>query len=162
LGCYCNYCFGKWSTCSKGGLPPFLSPHPMTNRYPYCQKQLLNLDGHHHCWFNSHIYGATNTNNDNKCNNDGYSGKDTMKHWRNTKQWLHSPCYWNIWMSSFLFWFIFYHLCLDHYHTSSTVFFSPLNAWFLISTTHVHSLAMCLSHSNFSMSCCTWSRFHTS
>jgi hypothetical protein len=25
---YChNYYFGEWSTCSKGGLPPFSSPH---------------------------------------------------------------------------------------------------------------------------------------
>jgi hypothetical protein len=26
---YCSYCFRKRNTCSKGGLPPFLSPHSM-------------------------------------------------------------------------------------------------------------------------------------
>jgi len=28
-GYYRSYCFGEWSTCSKGGFPPFPSPHPM-------------------------------------------------------------------------------------------------------------------------------------
>ncbi len=33
---YCHsYCFGKWSTCLKGGLPPFLSSQSITNGYPY-------------------------------------------------------------------------------------------------------------------------------
>ncbi len=27
---YYSYCFGKQNTCSKGGFPPFPSPHPMT------------------------------------------------------------------------------------------------------------------------------------
>jgi hypothetical protein len=102
-GCYCNNCFGKWSTCSKGGLPPFPSPHPMMNRYPYHQRQLLDLHGHHHCWFNSHIYGAMSTDNNHTCNDDGYLGEDTIIHWASTKQWFHSHRYWNVWGSSFLF-----------------------------------------------------------
>jgi len=43
---YHNYCFGKWNTCSKGGLPPFLLPHLITSGYPYHQKWLLDLNGH--------------------------------------------------------------------------------------------------------------------
>jgi len=27
----------------------FPSPHPMTNQYPYHQRELSNFDGHHHC-----------------------------------------------------------------------------------------------------------------
>jgi len=41
---YRNYFFGKWNTCSWRGLPPFPSPHPMTNGYPYHQKQFLEFD----------------------------------------------------------------------------------------------------------------------
>jgi hypothetical protein len=60
---------------------------------------------------------------------------------------------------SFLFWFIFYHLCIDHYRVSSTIFFSPLDVCFLLLITHVHNLTMCTSHNDFSTGCCTWSRF---
>jgi hypothetical protein len=44
--------------------------------------------------------------------------EDMIMCWVNTKRWLHSLCDWNIWMFSFLFWFIFYLLCINHYHTS--------------------------------------------
>jgi hypothetical protein len=49
----------------------------------------------------------------------------------------------------FLFWFIFYRLCRDHYHASSMIFFSPF----------VHSLAVCASHNDSSMGCYTWLGF---
>jgi hypothetical protein len=81
--------------------------------------------------------------------------KDTIIRWTNTKQWLHSPCYWDIWVSSFLFWFIFYHLCTYHYCTLSKVVFSPLNAWFLLSTTRFHNLATCTNHNDSLMNFCT-------
>jgi len=43
---YCHsYYFGEWSTCSKRGFSPFPSPHPMTNGYPYHQKQFPNING---------------------------------------------------------------------------------------------------------------------
>jgi hypothetical protein len=42
------------------------------------------------------------------------------------------------------------------------VFFSPLNACFLLLTTHVHNLAMCISHSNFLIGCYIWSEFFIS
>jgi hypothetical protein len=32
---YCNYYFGEWNKCSKGGLPPFPSPYPITREYFY-------------------------------------------------------------------------------------------------------------------------------
>jgi len=74
----------------------------------------------------------------------------------NTRQWLHSPYYWNIWVFSFSFWFIFYRLCKNHYRASSTIFFSPFNAYFSLLTMCVHSLVMCANHNNSSMGCCTW------
>ncbi len=80
-------------------------------------------------------------------------------HRTNTKWWFHFPCYWNVWVFSFLFWFIFYHLCIDHYCASSTFFFSPLDVCFILSTMHVHSPITCTSHNNSSMSYCTWSEF---
>jgi hypothetical protein len=80
---YYNYCFGEWSTCLEGGLLTFTSPHLTTNGYPYHQKWLLNLDGRHHYWFDSHIYGATNIYDDNTCNDDGCSREDTIICWTN-------------------------------------------------------------------------------
>jgi hypothetical protein len=82
--------------------------------------------------------------------------------WMSTMWWFHSPCYWNVWVFSSSFWFIFNHLCTNHYHASSTVFFSPLNVYFLLLTMCVHSLAMCASHNNSSVSSCTWLRFFIS
>jgi hypothetical protein len=78
---YHNYCFGKWNTCSKGGLPPFLLPHLMTSGYPYHKKWLLDLNGHCHYWLNLDRYGATNINDDNTCNNDGCLRKNTIICW---------------------------------------------------------------------------------
>ncbi len=63
------------------------------------------------------------------------------------------------WVISFSFWLIFYYLCTDHYRTSSTIFFNPLNACFLLSMSHVHNLAACVNHNDSSVGCCTWSRF---
>jgi hypothetical protein len=111
LGYYHNYRFGEWSTCSKGGLPPFPLPHPMTSGYPYCQIWFPDLDGCHHCWFNLHRYGATSINNDNTCIDDGCLGENTIICWANTRQWFHSFCCWDIWVFSFSFWFIFDRLC---------------------------------------------------
>jgi hypothetical protein len=52
-------------------------------------------------------------------------------------------------MSVFIFILIhFDHLCTNHYHTLSMVFFSPLNAYFLLSLVHVRSPIACVSHSN--------------
>jgi hypothetical protein len=104
-------------------------------------------------------YGATNINDNNTYNNDGYSRKDMIICWTSTKRWLHSPCYWDVWVSSSLFWFIFYYLCTDHYYASSTVFFSPLDACFLLSITRVHSPTMCACHNDSSMGCFTWLGF---
>jgi hypothetical protein len=39
---------------------------------------------------------------------------------------------------------------------SSTIFFSPLNACFLLWIVHVHNPTTCVSHSNFSTNYCTW------
>jgi len=81
-----------------------------------------------------------------------------MLHLMNIRWWLHSPCYWDILVFSFSFWFIFYCLCTNHYCASSMIFFSPLNAHFLLSTMCVHSPTTCTSHNNFLASYYTWSR----
>ncbi len=159
LGYYCNYCFREWSTCLKGGFPPFPSPHPTTNGYPYHQIWLLYFDGRCHCLPNLHKYCLMSINDDITCNDDGYLREDTIIRWASTRRWLHSPCYWNVWMFLFLFWFIFYHLCTDHYRTSSAIFFSPFDVYFLLSIAHVHNLIACANHSNSSMGCYTWSNF---
>jgi hypothetical protein len=143
----------------RRNLPPFSSPHLMTSGYLCHQRRLLNLDECCHCWSNSYKYGAMNIGDNNTCNNDGCSRENTIIRQTNIKRWLHSPCYWDVWVYSFLFWFIFYHLCTNHYHTSLVVFFSPLDACFLLLTTHVHNLVACTSHNDFLASCCTWSKF---
>jgi hypothetical protein len=69
---YCHsYYFGKWSTCLKGGPPPFPSPHPMTSGYPYHQKWHGRCD----CWPNSHRYSAMSIVNDNTCSDDMFRKK---------------------------------------------------------------------------------------
>jgi hypothetical protein len=158
LGYSHNYWFGEWSTSLEGGLSPFASPHPMTNEYPYHHKWLSNFDGCYHYWPNLHRYGVVN-NNDNTCSDDGYLGKYTILRKSSIKQWLHSLYYWNVWVFSFLFRFIFDYLSKNHYHASSTIFFSPLDACFLLLTMRVHSLATCASHSTSLMGYCTWLGF---
>jgi len=153
--------FGEWLTYLEGGFPYFPLPHLTMTGYPYHHKWFSDFDGHCHYWFDSNRHGATNVNDEITCNNVDCLGKDTIICWVNNRRWLHSPCYWDVWVSSFLFWFIFYYLCIDHYRTSSTVFFSPFNACLLLSITHVHNLAMCISH-NDSSTCCTWLGFFVS
>jgi len=53
-------------------------------------------------------------------------------------------------------------LCTYCYCALSTIFFSPLDVHFPLLTVCVHSPTTCASHSNFSMSCCTWSKFFIS
>jgi hypothetical protein len=94
---YCrNYFFGKWNTCLKGGFPHFLSPHSITSGCPYHQRRFLDFDGCYHCWSNLHRYGSSSIDDNNTCNDDGCLGEDMIIHQASTKQWLHSPCYWNV------------------------------------------------------------------
>ncbi len=51
---------------------------------------------------------------------------------QNNKWRLHFHCYWDVWMSSFSFWFIFYYLCINYYHMSLAIFFNPFDACFLL------------------------------
>ncbi len=96
---------------------------------------------------------------DNTCNDNGCLRIDTILHRTSTRWWFHSPYYWNIWVFSFLFWFIPDHLCTYHYCASLKVFFSPLDAHFPLLITCVHSLTMCASHNSSSTSFCTWLGF---
>ncbi len=93
-----------------------------------------------HCWPDSNRYNATNIDNNNTCNDDGFLVKNTIIQQVNIRQWFHFPYYWKIWVFSFLFSFIFDCLCTNQYHVS-LVFFSPLDAYFLLLIAHVHSLA---------------------
>ncbi len=119
----------------------------------------MNFDGCCHCWSDLHKYGVANINNDNTCNNNGCSGKNIILCWTNIRRWFHSLCYWNVWVSSFLFWFIFYHLCIKHYRASLVIFFSHVNAYFSLLIMCIHSLGVWISHSNSSVGHYTWSRF---
>jgi hypothetical protein len=62
-------------------------------------------------------------------------------------------------VTSFSFWFIFYHLCTDHYCALLVIFFSPLNVCFLLSIANVHSLIACTNHSDSSVGYYIWSQF---
>jgi hypothetical protein len=119
----------------------------------------LNFDGCCHWWSNLHKYGVGNINNNNTCNNDGCSRKNTILRQTNIKRWFHSLCYWNIWVSSFSFWFIFYRLCIDYYRASLAIFFNLVNVYFSILIMCVHRPIMCASHNNFSMGHYTWLGF---
>jgi hypothetical protein len=77
----------------------------------------------------------------------------------NTRWWLHSLHYWDIWVSSLSFWFILGHLCTNHYCTPLTIFFSPFDAHFPLLTTCVHSRITCTSHSDSSIGYYTWLGF---
>jgi hypothetical protein len=154
---YCwSCCFEEWSTCSKRGLPHFPLSHLTMNEYPYHQKQFQDTHGCCHYWRSSNRYGATDINDDITWNDDECSKKNMIICWMNIKQWFHSFCYWNVWVSSFSFWFNFDCLCTYHYHTSLMIFFTPLDACFLLSTTHVHNHTMFANHNNFSASYYTW------
>jgi hypothetical protein len=104
---YHNYCFGKWNTCSKGSLSHFPLPHLTTSGCFYHQRQLLDFNECCHCWSNSHKYGVASIDDDNTCDNNDCLGENMIICWTNVKQWFHSPCYLDVWVFSFLFWFVF-------------------------------------------------------
>jgi hypothetical protein len=58
-----------------------------------------------------------------------------------------------------LIFIIFDRLCTDHYRLSSTIFFSPLDGCFLLSTSHVHNLITCANHNDLLASYYRWLRF---
>jgi hypothetical protein len=132
-------------------------------KYFYHQKWFPNFDGCCHYWPDSHIYGAVSIDDDNKYHDmNDCSRKDMIIRWTSTRWWLHSLCYWYIWLSSFLFWFIFDCLCIDYYCVSSMIFFSSFDVFILLSTMRVHNLATCISHGDFSIGYDTWSKFFIS
>jgi hypothetical protein len=56
----------------------------------------------------------------------------------------------------------FYHICTYHYCMSLVIFFSPLDACFLLLIVCVHNLTTHASHNDSSMSYCIWLGFHIS
>ncbi len=137
------------------------SPHhsqQTMSGYPYHQRWLLNFDGHRHCWLDLHIYDASNINNNNTCNDDGYIRENMIIHWTMTRQWFHYPCYCDVWVFPFSFWFILkacVQTIIAHHQWS---FLIPSYACFLLLTTRIHSHVTCANHIDFSTSCCIWSR----
>ncbi len=81
---YHNYYFREWNTCLERGLSPFPSSHSTRNGYSYHQRQFSNFHGHHY-WLYSHKYGVMSIDNDNTCNNDGYSRDDMIICWTNIR-----------------------------------------------------------------------------
>jgi hypothetical protein len=71
------------------------------------------------------------------------------------KRWFHFPCYWDTWVSSISFSFIFYYLCINRYHVL-LIFISSLNVCFLLLIACVHSFATFVSHNDSSTNYCTW------
>jgi hypothetical protein len=106
----------------KGSFPTF-SFTTFVNEWTFFLLETISI----HCdsWPNSHKYGAMNIYDNNTYNDDGCSGEDTILCRTNSRRWFHSPCYWNIWMLTFSFWFILDHLCIHHYHSSLAIFFNP-------------------------------------
>ncbi len=141
----------------KGRFPIFFLA-TFNNKWIFLSLEMaLNFDGCCHCQSNLHRYGVANIDDDNTCNDNGCSRKNTILCWTNVRWWFHSLCYWDIWVFSFSFWFIFYRSYIDHYRASLTIFFSLVNAYLSILIMYVHSPIMCASHSNSSMGHCTWS-----
>jgi hypothetical protein len=106
---YCSDCLKQWNTYSQGGSSTFSLATPDDEWISLSPKKLSNLDGCCHCWLDLHIYGAANINDNHTCNDDGYSGKDTIISWMNTKRWLHSHCYWS---------YGCFHSCFDSFMTA--------------------------------------------
>jgi hypothetical protein len=107
----------------------------------------LNLNKHCHKWFDKPKYGTICIIHDNTCNDNNQSKENMFI--GNIRKWLHSFC--NKILRSFKlsFWFFFNFLCLSHYNFSSMVLLNSENPYFLLSTTCVHSLPMCVGHCKF-------------
>jgi len=144
------------NTCSKGGFLPFLSPHPTRNGYFYYQNWLWwtmsLLIWFAQIWYNEHRQWQY-------MQRVMMVAQDMILYRMNIRWWLHSFYYWNVWVFPFSFWFFFNHLCIDHYHVSSMVMFSPLDVHFQLLTMCVQSPRTFAGHNDFLVGCCTWSRF---
>ncbi len=64
-----------------------------------------------HYWLDLHKYGVMSINDNNSCIDDVCLGENAIIRRMNTKRWFHSPCYWNVWVFSFSYWFIFFTIC---------------------------------------------------
>jgi len=95
------------------------------------------------------------------CNDSCHSREDMFLHEACTRNLLHSPCHKDLWLSSYSFCFSFYYFCASHYNMSSTILFSSHDAYFLLSTTCLHSPPTCTCHCNSQMCYHAWETFHT-
>jgi hypothetical protein len=64
------------------------------------------------------------------CSNNGCLGEDMILRRTSTKWWFHPPCYWNVWVSSFSFWFIF-DGCKFFKVYQNLITLSPFSAFFI-------------------------------
>jgi hypothetical protein len=74
-------------------------------------------------------------------------------------KWFYSLCHRDLWLFSFLFWFLFDFLCSNHCSPSPVVLFNSHNSYFLLLITCVHSLLVCTCHCDFSACYYAWKTF---
>jgi hypothetical protein len=142
LGYCCNYCFAEWNTCwERERFPRFSIVTPddkwislllemafgpglgFRNPWPWWILSLLIRlaqiwSSKHWWWQRMYRWWLLRRKHDHT------QSEDQKK--------FHSTCYWDIWVFSFPFWFIFDRLYINHYCTSLTIFFNPLVAYFFI------------------------------
>ncbi len=116
------------------GFLPFPLSHLMSSQYSYHKRQLLDINGCCHSLSYLLEYGIMCIIHNNACNNSCYLWKYKIVYEAHTKIQLHSPCYRDLWLFSFLFQFLFYYLCSRHYSLSSKILFNSHNAYFILST----------------------------
>lgn len=145
---FCSYCFEKWN--STKGFPPFPWPRLVGSRYPYHEKQFLNLNKPCHSWSNPPIFGIVCIIHDNMCNDNCCLGKNMIIWGAHIKKWLHSHYHKYLWLFSLLF-----QLLLDFFWftTATHCDWSSLVPSFLLFVVCVHSPLTCTSHCKFLMWC---------
>jgi hypothetical protein len=121
-------------------FPTFSPTMIIMNWYSYHQKQLSNLNGCCHNWFDPPKYGIMHIVHNCKCNDNCHSKKNMIIHGTHIRRQLHSPCHIILWLFSLI---IFYLLFSSHYNTLLVVLFSSCNGYFLLLLMCVHNPLVC-------------------
>jgi hypothetical protein len=136
-------------------FPPFPLSHLTSSQYSYHERQLLDINGCCHSLSYSLEYGIVCIIHNNACNSSCYLWKYKIIYKAHTKIQLHSPCYRDLWLFSFLFRFLFYHLCSRHYSLSSKILLIP-TMFISYYQQCFHNHLACTSHSNFAICYHAW------
>lgn len=128
------------------------------NSYSYHYKQLSNLNGCCHNWFDPPKYGIMCIVHNCICNNNCHWRKNMIIHWTHIRKQLHSPCHIILWL--FILILIYFYLLFSGcYSTLLMVLFSSYNGYFLLLTMCVHKPLVCVGHCDFSMCYYAWETF---